>query len=823
MLKNLLTILIGCFATISFAQCPTGIIILQTQAQVDNFTINYPNCNQILNGLQIGPDSGSSNISNLNNLQGLVQLDGGLNILNNPLLNDLTAFSNLNQLEDIYLFNNPLITSFDGLQGITSINDIKLEQSFVTDFSALSNIDDVHKLWIVNDTAINDLSGLSQLVILNFLELDNTHITNLNSFNLVNHSEWITIKDNDFLTSINGFGTITLIDNLTILRNRQLSTTAQSFQSLRNIQDNLIIKGNTNLSDISGFSSLESADTIQLDQILGSQDLATFSSLVQLSILRVTRIDNLISLNGLQNVVNPTFISIENNPLLTNINAIGGNDASFLTGMNIIGNPLLAVCNIPLVCSYLNNTTSIATINNNATGCATEQEIAAECNLNIISGTVYFDTNGSGDYSPATDATIPFYKITSTHNNGTNTTFSKSYGGYNNFVGTGMVNTAVDDLTLFSFSPTNGYNNNFTGYGNMATGDFEAQATASVQDVAIDFIATVDTRPGFTAGYKIIAVNKGSTPVNGTIELPYNSSLFTYQTSTPAATTVSNGMLNWNYTLGPFQRLRIDIEFIVAQPPILVGGETELWTAIINPTNGDANPEDNVFTYNNNIVNSYDPNDKRVFEGEEILLTDLDKYLHYRIRFQNTGTASAINVKVRDTLSTNLNWDTFEPIDMSHEVGEIHIKNKQFVEFNFPNINLPDSTANEALSHGYIYYRIKPKQNLVIGNQIDNTAYIFFDFNEAIITNTTITTVVQTLSSNDNELLELSLYPNPVNGVLHLETQSDIESIILYNLQGQQLIKTSSKDIDVSSLIPGVYFARITLGTQSQTLKFIKQ
>jgi len=216
----------------SYAQCPTGIIILQTQSDVDNFQSTYPNCTQILDGLQIGPDSGSSNITNLNGLQGLTQLDGGLNILNNPGLSDLIAFSTLTQLEDIYLFNNPQITSFNGLQGITSINDIKLEQSFVTDFSALSNINDVHKLWIVDDTALTDLSGLSQLTILNFLELDNTHLTSINSFNLVGYSEWITIKDNDFLTSINGFDTIDFIDILTILRNNHLTTLSKSFQAL---------------------------------------------------------------------------------------------------------------------------------------------------------------------------------------------------------------------------------------------------------------------------------------------------------------------------------------------------------------------------------------------------------------------------------------------------------------------------------------------------------------------------------------------------------------------------------------------------------------
>jgi hypothetical protein len=38
-------------------------------------------------------------------------------------------------------------------------------------------------------------------------------------------------------------------------------------------------------------------------------------------------------------------------------------------------------------------------------------------------------------------------------------------------------------------------------------------------------------------------------------------------------------------------------------------------------------------------------------------------------------------------------------------------------------------------------YSIKLLNNLPIGTQIKNTAYIYFDFNEAVITNTTVNTL----------------------------------------------------------------------------------
>ncbi|MBK9490010.1 MAG: hypothetical protein IPO07_15465 [Haliscomenobacter sp.] len=55
----------------------------------------------------------------------------------------------------------------------------------------------------------------------------------------------------------------------------------------------------------------------------------------------------------------------------------------------------------------------------------------------------------------------------------------------------------------------------------------------------------------------------------------------------------------------------------------------------------------------------------------------------------------------------------------------------------FKNINLPDSTNNEPESHGFVSFRIKDRSGLAEKTTIDNTAYIYFDQNPAIVTNTT--------------------------------------------------------------------------------------
>ena len=58
----------------------------------------------------------------------------------------------------------------------------------------------------------------------------------------------------------------------------------------------------------------------------------------------------------------------------------------------------------------------------------------------------------------------------------------------------------------------------------------------------------------------------------------------------------------------------------------------------------------------------------------------------------------------------------------------------------FNDINLPDSTSNEPESHGYIKFKVSPQADMVEGTQVENFADIFFDFNDPIRTNTTLTT-----------------------------------------------------------------------------------
>jgi uncharacterized repeat protein (TIGR01451 family) len=137
------------------------------------------------------------------------------------------------------------------------------------------------------------------------------------------------------------------------------------------------------------------------------------------------------------------------------------------------------------------------------------------------------------------------------------------------------------------------------------------------------------------------------------------------------------------------------------------------------------------------VIGSFDPNDKQaqpIGLGEQHFITN-DTALTYLIRFQNTGTDTAFQVVVVDTLSPLLDPLTVFPGASSHPY-RFELGNGGVGRFIFEEIMLPDSNVNEAASHGYVQFKIAQRRNNAAGLRIENSAAIYFDYNEPVITNT---------------------------------------------------------------------------------------
>ena len=287
-------------------------------------------------------------------------------------------------------------------------------------------------------------------------------------------------------------------------------------------------------------------------------------------------------------------------------------------------------------------------------------------------------------------------------------------------------------LTINSFSSSY-LNNDFCLTSNISGIDVETQLVA--QNLA---------RPGFVANYNLIYKNNGDTTTgNETIVLNFDSSKIAYVAASASITptSTSSNSITWNYSnLTALEIRNITLSFNVLSPPTVNGGELLSFTGIITSVS-DANPVNNSINLNQTVVNAYDPNDVLCLKGDEISPSQIGDYLTYRIRFQNTGTASAVNISVKTDLDADLDWTTFQPISASHAYTT-SITNGNELTYSFNTINLADSTSDEPNSHGWIFYKIKPKNTTVVGDAFDATASIYFDFNPAVVTNTYTTTIV---------------------------------------------------------------------------------
>ncbi|MCC6726340.1 MAG: hypothetical protein IT258_17665, partial [Saprospiraceae bacterium] len=171
-------------------------------------------------------------------------------------------------------------------------------------------------------------------------------------------------------------------------------------------------------------------------------------------------------------------------------------------------------------------------------------------------------------------------------------------------------------------------------------------------------------------------------------------------------------------------------------------------------------------------VDSYDPNDKTGYPNGYCAAHYIEpnQDIEYQLRFQNTGTAPAINVVILDTLPPLLNAASVLPGASSHPY-DFELLGNGVVKFTFNDIMLPDSNANEAASHGFVNFTVSQFVDNPNGTVLANQAAIYFDFNEPVFTNTYVHTVATEFlqSASGGGILTVSgtvqtWYGEPVEG-----------------------------------------------------------
>lgn len=186
----------------AFGQCPPGGILFESQQDINDFAVNYPNCSHIQGGISIYMDgddfgSNSSDIDNLEPLNQIRSIDGNLIIgsiacdflwNDNPQLTSLSGLENLTTIGgSLWIESNSNLTDLTGLEGLTSIGgELQIGGSSLTNLNGLNNLESVQGImlnsWVLGcgnifdwyplgNYALNSLSALENLQTLDDLSI----------------------------------------------------------------------------------------------------------------------------------------------------------------------------------------------------------------------------------------------------------------------------------------------------------------------------------------------------------------------------------------------------------------------------------------------------------------------------------------------------------------------------------------------------------------------------------------------------------------------------------------------------------------------------
>lgn len=361
--------------------------------------------------------------------------------------------------------------------------------------------------------------------------------------------------------------------------------------------------------------------------------------------------------------------------------------------------------------------------------------------------------------------------------------------------------------------------------------DFCVLPNGVFNDLEVFIVPLTEAVPGFDSEYKIVYRNVGNTALSGTVEFDYSfdNDFMQYGSSIPSEVSNTNNILSWDYMdLAPFETREIVVTFNLNTPTdanFPLNSDDELnFEVAISPSLNDETSDNNDFGLKQIVVNSFDPNDIRCLEGETILPERVGDYVHYLIRFENLGTANATNIVVKNAIDANkFDINTLVPLDGSHAYyTRINAQNE--VEFIFENINLPFDDAN---NDGYVVFKIKTLDFLVLGDTFSNQAKIYFDFNAPIITNTYVTEVAEdNLSISDLNTLNTRVYPNPSSNSITIESDAVISSAAVYDINGRLILtkvfEGAEYQFDVDRLNSGIYFLKVNSNTETETVKLVK-
>lgn len=442
-----------------------------------------------------------------------------------------------------------------------------------------------------------------------------------------------------------------------------------------------------------------------------------------------------------------------------------------------------------------------------------------------ITGTLVNDINNNCVYDSG-DSPLAGYLVTLTNGTQTFTGFTNNAGQYSIWAPIGSY--TLQPVNTNNISLTCGTSLNVTVPNGATSGNnnFYYQIPP-VHDVCVNVWSSAMV-PGFNGYYAVTVTNYGSLASSGDVCLPIPAAI-NYLNSSVTPNSTNGDTICFSYSnLNPGATFVVHVNFFTPIGTTL--GSVTITCANATVTNGtDINPGCNTFCYTRVVTGSYDPNDKSVspsgIGNNGNIEVSEDKFT-YLIRFQNTGNGPAVNIFITDTLSSLLDPTSIVMLNASHDYS-IDILPGNIIRWHFANIMLPDSTSDEPNSHGHVQFTINTVNTPQIGQFIENTANIYFDFNEPVITNTTLNTYADFSSVTEHGAETILLYPNPAGDHFSIRNkdnnpvQAELIDISGRTIRTQQLRNGDS--FETSDCANGVYLVRLTANGTQQTIRLVIQ
>jgi Secretion system C-terminal sorting domain len=438
-------------------------------------------------------------------------------------------------------------------------------------------------------------------------------------------------------------------------------------------------------------------------------------------------------------------------------------------------------------------------------------------NFTLVDGNVFKDLNGNG-IKDANENGIANCPIITTDFE----TRTEQNGKYYYLLNLPQ-DTIKPKLSHFTTSPTSRIVTSATASNN----NFAITNSVPVHDLGVDAVGIVK-KPGAKTKFNIEVKNYGDTLYNDTLNVLLDT-IYSNVTFNVAPNVNANNVLKWSISnLNILASLNLQIEAVVSTSAML-GTVTKSYFSLSSSL-ADLDTTNNYIEDIDSIKASYDPNEKICQQGSNFnVLYQMNGEVVYEIHFQNEGNIATEFVRLVDTLSDYFDLATLRVINSSSDSMRIQ-RDGQRVQFIFDPLHLEPKSVNELASIGFVKYGIKVKPGFKVGDELKNTAYIYFDYNSAIITNTTNTIGVNyplSINTNISGANLFTLSPNPTHSSVQINgiNSNELFDVEVYGLQGQLLLRKANQNngstISLESLNDGLYFVKVKSrkGTQGFSLR----